>query len=141
MVNIKVKANPYVVYHYDFDEVRGSYFRFGIRESFPFSMFSDSLEKLSLTLDGSIAYASSAQSSWLYGLDEAGFADLQGSILLNYEYDDRTTITAGLHGSSIVDSTLDDWFSTLNSSQPAFGAPGPIRDDILWGSLNFSWVF
>jgi hypothetical protein len=117
-----LEATPYASFHYDFDEVHGSYFRGGISESF------DLGEGFGLVLDGSLGYVASAQASWMYGLDEHGFADLRGSAIVSWVYDPRTTLEFGLHGSSIVDSTLDDWFSDLG-----------IDSDPWWVSLGVTW--
>lgn len=99
-----LEATPYLALNYDFDEVRGSYLRGGITEDF------DLGDGFALNLDGSIGYASSAQSAWMYGIDASGFADLLGSAELSWLYDQRTTLTFGLHGSTILDSTLRRWF-------------------------------
>lgn len=136
-----LETNPYVVFHYDFDEVDGTYTTFGIREQFPLGLVADSLGAWAITLDGSISYTSSAEANWLYGLDEAGFADLRGSMVLTYDYDDRTQFNLGIHGSTIVDNTLDEWFTTLANSSSAFGANSAIADDVIWATLGVTWVF
>ncbi|MFK7739000.1 MAG: hypothetical protein AB8H80_01660 [Planctomycetota bacterium] len=117
-------ATPYVSWHYDFDEVRGAYYRGGITEGFELA------ENVVLTLDGSIGYVSGQQGSWLYGLDEAGFADLRGSATVAWQVDGRTQLTGGVHGSLIVDSTIDEWFALIN-----------IDDDPIWFTLGVNWLF
>lgn len=121
-----LEANPYLSLRYDFDEVRSSYIRFGIAEEIPLDEAGD----WTLLLDGSLAYSASAMSAWNYGVDESGLADLRGSAILRYQYDPRTALTAGVHGSSITDGTIDDWFSQLG-----------IDDDVVWASLGVRWDF
>jgi len=120
-----LEATPYFSWHYDYDEVHGTYYRAGLTESFEIN------DTWNVVLDGSLGYTSSAQSDWLYDLDESGFADLRGKILVNYQYDPRTTLTAGLHGSSIVDNDIDAWFNDV-------GVP---NDDPIWVSLGVNWTF
>jgi hypothetical protein len=117
-------ATPYFSYHYDFDEVRGAYYVLGVTEDFPID------DHFTVTLDGGIEYASSAQAAWLYGLNEAGFSALRGSASLAYAYDTRTSIALGLHASTVVDSALDDWFTQLN-----------IDSDVYWATLGVTWSF
>ena len=99
-----LEANQYLQLNYDFDEVRGAYMRGGLSEDF------DLGAGFALELDGSLAYASEAQSSWMYGLGESGFADLRGMAELSYLFDERTVFTFSLNGSSIVDSKIRRWF-------------------------------
>lgn len=122
-----LEANPYVSLHYDFDEVRGGYYRGGLREDIPVG------EKWAVKLDGSLGYVSEAQSAWMYAFDQAGLADLRGEIVLEYVYDPRTRISAGVHGSMIVDDDIDEWFDSLG--------PDGIDDDPIWFTLGVSWTF
>ena len=125
LANLSVlEANPYFAIHYDFDEVRGAYYRAGIAEAIKLG------EKWALDLDGSLGYVSEAQSAWMYGFDEAGLADLRGEVVLKYQYDDRTSVRVGAHGSLIVDDQLDQWFADLG-----------IDDDPIWFSAGVVWVF
>lgn len=117
-------TTPYLAHHYDFDEVRSSYLRAGVTERFDIS------DSLWIVADASLGYNGSAQSSWMYGIDEAGFSDLRGSLSLFYAYDDRTDIELGVHGSTMVDSTLNSWFGDLN-----------IPDDVIWGTIGTTWMF
>jgi hypothetical protein len=119
-----LEANPYVSVHYDFDEVRGAYYRGGISEDIPIG------GAFSIGLDGSIGYVSEAQASWMYGIGESGWADLRGEMVLKYRYDARTELRAGAHGSLIVDETIDDWFRDLN-----------IDDDPIWFTVGVAWSF
>lgn len=118
-----LEARPYASLHYDFDEVRASYLRAGVTEDF------DLGEGFLLNLDGSLGYAASAQSAWMYGLDESGFADLRGTAEVSYQYDERTVLAFGLHGSTIVDQTLRRWFV----NDLGFDA------DPIWVSLSVAW--
>jgi hypothetical protein len=118
-------ATPYISWHYDFDEVRGAYYRAGITETFQIN------DTWSVVVDGSIGYASSAQADWMYDLDESGWADLRGFVKVNYAYDARTTLTAGLHGSMMTSSTLDSWFNDV----------GVFDDDPIWFTLGVNWNF
>jgi len=118
-------ATPYVSWHYDFDEVRGAYYRIGITESFVIN------DDWSIAVDGSLGYATSAQSDWLYDLDKAGWADLRGKLVVNYRYDNRTMLTGGIHASSMQKNALDEWFRDV-------GIPD---DDPIWFSLGVNWSF
>jgi hypothetical protein len=120
-----LEATPYFSWHYDFDEVHGAYYRGGLTESFQIN------DTWNVVLDGSLGYATSAQSDWLYDLDKSGFADLRGKVVVNYQYDKRTTLTAGLHGSSMQKNALDQWFNDV-------GVP---NDDPIWVSLGVNWSF
>ncbi len=119
-----LEASPYASVHYDFDEVRGGYYRAGIREDIPLG------DTLAIGLDGSLGYVSEAQASWMYGIGESGLADLRGEIVLKWKVDPRTEVRAGAHGSMIVDDTLDDWFSDLG-----------IDDDPIWFTVGVAWAF
>ncbi len=99
-----LEADQYLMAHYDFDEVRGSYLRAGLAEDF------DLGGGFSLNLDGSLGYVSEAQAAWMYGLGESGLADLRGTATVEYLVDERTVLSLSLNGSSIVDKTLRRWF-------------------------------
>lgn len=118
-------ATPYVSLHYDFDEVRGGYYRGGIREGIPLG------GAWSLALDGSLGYVSEAQAAWMYGTTgQAGLADLRGEAVVNWQCDARTALRAGLHGSLIVDNGIDDWFAQIG-----------IDSDPIWFTLGVAWTF
>jgi hypothetical protein len=119
-----LEANPYVSVHYDFDEVRGGYYRGGLREDIPIA------EGWSIALDGSLSYVSEAQSAWMYAFNQSGLADLRGEVVLKYKYDPRTEISLGAHGSLIVDDDIDEWFTALG-----------IDDDPIWFTLGIAWAF
>ena len=120
-----LEATPYFSWHYGFDEVRAPYYRAGLTESF------DLGKGFKIVLDGSIGYATSAQSSWLYGLDVSVLADLRGKAELLWDYDERTRLVAGLHGSAIMDSELDRWFNDV----------AVFDDDPIWFTLGVNWAF
>lgn len=119
-----LEATPYLALHYDFDEVRGAYYRGGLSEDIPLG------GDFTLSLDGSLGYVSEAQAQWMYGLPESGLADLRGEMALRYRYDDRTSLRASVNGSLIVDSVQDRWFRDLG-----------IDDDPIWFTIAVTWVF
>lgn len=119
-----LEANPYVSVHYDFDEVKDFYARAGLFEEFPIG------GDFTLELDGSYGYAGGDQSEWMYGLNDPSWADLRGSIQLNYAYDERTTLGLGVHGSTFLDDTKEQWFRDLG-----------IASDVIWVSLGVNWSF
>ena len=120
-----LEATPYVSLHYDFDEVRGGYYRGGIREGISLG------GAWSLALDGSLGYASDAQAVWMYGSpSDSGLADLRGEAVVQWQYDARTALRAGIHGSMIVDDVLDDWFTTIG-----------IDSDPIWFTIGGAWAF
>jgi hypothetical protein len=118
-------ATPYVSWHYDFDEVRGAYYRAGVTETFEIN------DNWGVILDGSLGYVSSAQADWLYDLSESGLADLRGKAELYWFYDDRTRVAGAVHGSAMMNSTLDRWFNDV-------GVPD---DDPIWFSVGVTWAF
>jgi hypothetical protein len=122
-----LEATPYLAWHYDFDEVRAAYYRGGITESFELA------QDLTLVLDGSLGYTASSQALWMYGIDESGWADLQGSATVLYQYDGRTQLSAGVHGSYMVDSAYRNWF-------PQIAAQG-VDPDPIWFVLGVRWSF
>lgn len=117
-----LEVTPYASWNYDFDEARASYYRVGLSEGF------DLGKGFSIRLDGSLSYAASGQAFWMYGIAESGFADLRAEAVLAWLYDDRTTFELGVHGSLIVDNTIDDWF-----------AQNRIDDDVIWVSAGVVW--
>lgn len=120
-----LEATPYLSLHYDFDEVRGGYYRGGIREGFPLG------GAWSLALDGSLGYASDAQAVWMYGNpSDSGLADLRGEAVVQWQYDARTALRAGIHASMIVDDELDDWFREIG-----------IDSDPIWFTIGGAWAF
>ena len=119
-----LEATPYVGIHYDFDEVRGAYYRGGITESIPLGT------AWSINLDGSLGYVSEAQASWLYALGESGLADLRGTLALQWQYDPRTILTLAANGSAMMNSVQDRWFRDLG-----------IDDDPIWFSMGVQWSF
>jgi hypothetical protein len=122
-----LEATPYAAIHYDFDEVRGAYYRVGLTEDIPLG------ETWRLVLDGSLGYVSEAQASWLYGLGESGLADLRGTISLTWQYDPRTLVSAGVNGSAMMNSEQDRWFDQI--------APQGIDDDPIWFTFGVQWTF
>jgi len=118
-----LEATPYLSVHYDFDEVEGIYIRGGLSEDIPLG------DRLRVGLDGSLGYVDKEQALWMYGLEENGFADLRGEIILKWQYDTRTELRAGVHGSAILDGTLDDWFQALG-----------IDDDPIWFTIGVAWA-
>ncbi|MEZ6038636.1 MAG: hypothetical protein R3F29_14230 [Planctomycetota bacterium] len=119
-----LEATPYISWHYDFDEVRAPYYRGGLTETFDFG------KGFSLVLDGSLGYATSAQSSWMYAIDASGWADLRGSATLNYQYDPRTTLSVSANGSRIVDTEINDWFQQID-----------IDADPIWFTFGVAFAF
>jgi hypothetical protein len=128
-----LEATPYFEIHYDYDEVRGAYYRGGISEDIPIGSEKEpdsQRPRWSIALDGSLGYVSEAQSSWMYGFDQAGLADLRGEIVLRYQFDGRTRLSIGAHGSAIWDDDIDDWFRQLG-----------IDDDPIWFTAGVQWIF
>ncbi|HEB52184.1 MAG TPA: hypothetical protein ENI87_02895 [bacterium] len=118
-------ARPYFTWNYDFDEVRASYYRAGIGEDFPID------DQFWVELDGSLGYVTSGQANWLYDIDQSGWADLRGYAKLHYRYDANTDITAGVHGSAIINRRIDRWFNAV----------GIFDDDPIWFSVSVNWSF
>ena len=120
-----LEANPYLSWHYDFDEVNGAYYRAGIVETFEIN------DDWGVLLDGSLGYASAAQSDWLYDLAQSGLADLRGKAEIFWFYDDRTRIAGAVHGSMMIDNDIEEWFVDV-------GIPD---SDPIWFSLGVTWAF
>jgi hypothetical protein len=122
-----LEATPYLGLNYDFDEVRGGYYRAGVTEDFVLD------ENWQIVVDGSLGYVSEAQAAWLYGLGESGLADLRGTVALNWRCDPRTTLSASVNGSAMMNATLDRWFDQV--------APQGVDDDPIWFTFAVRWVF
>lgn len=117
-------ARPELQIRHDFDQANGTYVRLGIGEEFPVG------EQVGLELRSHLGWSSASQSLWNYGLDESGFADLQASATVFYDYDPHTRIGASLTGSTIVDSDLRDWFELIG-----------IESDNLWIGVFVVWTY
>lgn len=119
-----LETTPYLALNYDFDEVRGAYYRAGITEDIPLGA------DWQIVLDGSLGYVSEAQASWMYGLGESGLADLRGMLALNWRCDPRTLLSLAANGSAMMKSVHDRWFGELG-----------IDDDPIWFTLGVQWTF
>lgn len=108
----------------DRDEADGWYGAISLQRDFAI------WEKLHANLFVSQGYSDENQSFWEYGLEEAGWADLRGEATLFYDLDDHTTLHVTLGGSTMIDSTLEEWFDLIG-----------IRDDVLWiaGGVTFRY--
>jgi hypothetical protein len=117
-------ALPMLQLRHDVDQANGTYVRMAVTEEFPFS------DVLKLRLGAHLGWSSQSQSFWNYGVRANGWADLQGDAVIEYAYDVRTTIGAGLHASTIVDSGLRDWFDLIG-----------IESENLWVGAFMAWRF
>ena len=115
---------PALSIHYDIDEVEDVYVRGSVGKVFALS------EAWSLDAEIGLGWSGEDMSLWNYGLAESGFADLGASLQLAYALSDRTTLRALVAGSTIVDSTLSDWFDLIG-----------IDSDNLWAGLGATWSF
>ena len=116
---------PYFSCHYDFDEVDGAYYQAGLTEEIPIN------DVWSIVLDGSVGYASEEQSDWLYALPQAGLADARGKIELTYQYDANTLLSVAVHGSTVIDDDIADWFEIV----------GILETNPIWFSVGVNWFF
>lgn len=115
---------PSLVVHYDIDEVEDVYATVGVGKTLSLA------EKLSLELNGQLAYSGEDASLWTYGIDVSGISDARVSAELNYDWDANTLLRAGINGSRIVDSELRDWFDILS-----------IEQDNVWANIGITWLF
>ncbi len=117
-------ARPEVQLRYDFDQAESFYGVLGVSEDFELS------EKLTCTVRGSLGYSGTGASEWSYGIREAGFADLHGTLTVTYAFDAKTVIGAHADASTIVDSELDQWFGQIG-----------IPEDNYWAGLFVRWTY
>ncbi len=119
---------PEIVMHYDYDEVDGWYVNGGVLRAFPIN------EKFSADVAVSLGWSDEDQSFWNYGVPNgfsgAGFADLQGTGRLFYEYDEHTTFQLLLAASTMIDDGIKDWFDVIGIDSNQF-----------WVALGASWSF
>ncbi len=115
---------PQLELRIDRDEADGWYANLSVRREFPL------LDKLDAELVVSQGYIDGNEAFWEYGLDEAGWADLRAEAKLRYRFDDQTTFHLTVAGSTMIDSTLEEWFDLIG-----------IRDDVTWiaAGVTFSY--
>jgi hypothetical protein len=117
-------ALPVLQLRHDVDQANGTYIRMAVSEDFPLA------DKWLLRLGAHLGWSSQSQSFWNYGVRANGWADLQGDAVVEYAYDARTTIGAGLHASTMIDSGLRDWFDLIG-----------IESENLWFGAFVAWRF
>lgn len=117
-------ARPELQLRYDFDQADAFYWRFGVSEDFPLT---DALE---VVLSGHLGYSTSGQSDWNYGIRRSGWADLAGAVTVNYTYDANTVIGASVHGSTVLDDGITEWFDQIG-----------IPETNYWASLFVTWSY
>ncbi|MEM7201267.1 MAG: hypothetical protein AAF628_13430 [Planctomycetota bacterium] len=120
----QISLRPQVELRYDFDQADGFYGRASLGAAIPLP------SDLTLGLEGGLGYSSRGQSWWNYGVREAGFADLRGTVSLSYQFDAQTVITAHFDASTIVDDGIQDWFNVIS-----------IPEENLWGGIGVQWTF
>ena len=130
-------ATPYLSINYDFDQVKDAYYRAGVSESFPIN------DKFSISADGSISYITNGQAQWLFGANEKGLGDLRGVLALNWRYDERTTFSISLNGSTMLNSAIANWMKQQNQYTDGSGTtlgtgidPNPV-----WVTIGGGFVF
>lgn len=114
---------PMLVVHYDVDEVDGFYANTGVSRGF------DLGEKLSLAGEVALGYSNDDHSLWAYGIEEAGLADLRGTATATYLATLNTSVVLQLAASTILDSTIQDWFDDVLG----------IDSDNFWASIGIVW--
>lgn len=115
---------PSLTIHYDGDEIDGFYVNAGVKRPFEFG------DRFALEVGASLGYSDDDQSDWSYGIDTGGLADLQGKAQLFYTFNDNTTFTGGVAGSTIIDSDIERWFDVIG-----------IESDNVWAFLGILWAF
>jgi hypothetical protein len=115
---------PALAVHYDIDEVEDVYVRGSLGKVFPIG------EKWALGAEVGLGWSGEDMSLWNYGLAESGFADLGASVELAWSLSETTSLRALVAGSTIVDSSLQDWFDLIG-----------IETDNVWAGLGATWSF
>jgi len=115
---------PLLAIHYDFDEVEDWYVNAGVSREFPIN------EQFVADARISLGYVGEDQADWIYGFPESGLADLQAAGRISYLLDQNTTIHLSVNGSSIIDSTLQDWFDLIG-----------IDENTVWAALGVTWGY
>lgn len=134
---------PHFTTHYDPDEADGFYFKGGVAKGVGIRPALDRLgiappgdlsrrivESLSFQVNLAVGYSSSDQAFWDYGLDKGGFSDFTGTGTLLCRFFERTTISVGVGGSTIIDEDLDEWFDLIG-----------IDSDNVWVRFGVGWEF
>jgi len=114
---------PTITVHYDIDEVESLYVRGEVVRTFELS------NGVRLEVMAGLGWSDRDHSLWLYRTEKSAFSDLGGSIALAFDLDDVTSLSLGVHGSTIVDGDLRDWFD------------GRIDADVVWVSAGVSWAW
>ena len=112
---------PEVALHFDVDEADGFYGTLGVSRRFQLS------EQFGLNLEARLGVTDGDHADWAYATDESGFSDLRGTAEVDFRFDDRTTLFAGIGGSTIVDSDLEDWFDTIEIDADNVWVAGGVR--------------
>jgi|SRR5688572_21583024 len=115
-------VDPFLELHYDVDEVEDLYVKGGVGATFELG------ESWWTELEVAQGWSGEDQSLWNYGFPEAGWADLGAAASLFYQFDEFTTLHLELHGSTILDSELQDWFDVIG-----------IESDNLWAAVGIAW--
>ncbi len=108
--------------YYDFAELDDLYASFALGRGFELG------NDLTLDLGAQLGFMGSGQAEFYFGDETSGFSDLLLSATLAYPLDEITTLSAGVHGVSVLDSELSD----------ALEGSG-LETDSVWVTVGASW--
>ena len=126
---------PLFAAFYDPDAVDGFYLNGGVFKGW------DLAERLRLLLGASVGYSEQNHSLWTYGFRERGWADLRGTLTLEYRLTESSTIAAGVAASTILDDDIHDWVEdrAVVARRSGGAVERGIDPEAVWGTLGVSW--
>lgn len=115
--------HPRLTMHRDIDEVDSAYVQGEVSHTVALATSAH------LEMRTWLGWSDADHSRWLYRSAESAFADLGASLGVRVDLDPVTSLRVAVLGSTIVDSTLRDWFATR------------VDADVLWFTVGIAWAF
>lgn len=126
---------PLVVASYDPDAVDGFYVNGGLFKGW------EVMTDLRLRLGAALGFSDKHHSQWTYGFQETGWADLRGTLSLEYSLGRNTTIAAAVAASTLLDGEIQDWVEerAIVARRAGGVVERGIDSDTVWATLGLSW--
>lgn len=124
---------PRVALHVDFDEAEGFYLLGEVTRVVDLDpnletvLPEEELGRWSAILQATLGLSDGGHSEWAYGFESTS-TDFKASGTLEYLWDDHTRLFLSLTWSTILDSTMKEWFDTI-----------AIDAEVSWLELGMSW--
>ena len=117
---------PSLRVHYDIDEAEGFYIRAGIDKSI-------TLRRFVITASIGLGYSEDKHSDWTYGTlssdEDDGFADLEGTLRVDYDINETYSVFAGIGAVTLLDTDIRDWIDDRSE----------IDTESIWGFAGLSF--